>query len=892
MTFEGKSVKQGKAYPYLKALLDGLIEASPNWMKAPAKFVSSLSEQLKDKGEDENRELEQEIKGISKDELRAIIEEAGCEQKENIELIAVAVQSIPDILQVIGYRFDRVDEKHDEIIALLHKLLSQKSPPSQFPLPPSLHNQTPPEENFAGREDMLETITDWFANPKVCIGAIIGWGGVGKSAMVRRWYDNLESNKIRPDGIFWWGFYRRANLELFLNALLRYISGGQIEPDTIKNTWEKMERIKEYIHQGRYLIILDGLEEMQKSAPPDEFGRMEHREFTELLHYLTDGPEEKGLCLITTRYPLKDIDDWQNNGYEYEPLVNLSIPDSLTMLKNRGVKGSDDDLTEVIERYKGHALSLTSLAGYLNKYFNSDIKQAPDIVFVMGDKKRFKDVNKLLRKYAEKMSAAERVFLNIFSLFRQEVIKKDFAGVFHREIEDTKFNDVLVKMSDLDFRDLVSGLVEWRLISYDETKGSYTTHPLTKGYFESDFDENDKKLCHGHIYQYFSENAPDMPDTLEEMEPLFRAVYHGCAAGKYQETHNEVYFERIRRGNEYYIVHKLGALGSWLGTISCFFEKPWSKPAEVLKDSDKVVVLNNAGFALRAVGRLREAAGPMEAAVKKAVELNWWVEAATNAGNLSELYLTIGEVGRSVGFAGKSVEYADKSGDAFEKMKQRVKLGDALHQAGQVERAKELFEEAERMQKEDQPEYPFLYSLAGYKYCDLLLSLGRVDEVKERARQTLELAKQQNWLLEIAMDKLSLGRAQLKEYQELKTKNKKDTEESKKAIAEAKKWLEDAVAGLREAGTQHHLPRGLFARAQVYREMGDIEKARGDVLEARQIAERGGMGLFMVDVLLEEGRIYKAMGEKEKVRQCWEKAKGLIKKTGYYRRTSEAEELK
>jgi len=61
--------------------------------------------------------------------------------------------------------------------------------------------------------------------------------------------------------------------------------------------------------------------------------------------------------------------------------------------------------------------------------------------------------------------------------------------------------------------------------------------------------------------------------------------------------------------------------------------------------------------------------------------------------------------------------------------------------------------------------------------------------------------------------------------------------------------------------------------------------------EARQIAERGGMGLGMVDVLLEEGRIYTAMGEKEKVRECREKAKGLIKKTGYYRRTSEAEEL-
>jgi hypothetical protein len=77
---------------------------------------------------------------------------------------------------------------------------------------------------------------------------------------------------------------------------LRYVSQGRIEPETIKSIWEKTGRIKEYIHQGTYLIVLDGLEQMQKSASGDEFGKMIHRECTEMLHYLADAP--KGLCLI------------------------------------------------------------------------------------------------------------------------------------------------------------------------------------------------------------------------------------------------------------------------------------------------------------------------------------------------------------------------------------------------------------------------------------------------------------------------------------------------------------------------------------------------------------------------------------------------------------------
>ena len=102
---------KSKAYPYLKALLDASIEAAPNWAKAPAKFVSSLSEQLKDKGEEENKQLADEITNISRDELCEIIKEYGCTQQQDIEFIVEQVNSIPGILNKINLRLDTVDEK-------------------------------------------------------------------------------------------------------------------------------------------------------------------------------------------------------------------------------------------------------------------------------------------------------------------------------------------------------------------------------------------------------------------------------------------------------------------------------------------------------------------------------------------------------------------------------------------------------------------------------------------------------------------------------------------------------------------------------------------------------------------------------------------------------------
>ena len=79
--------------------------------------------------------------------------------------------------------------------------------------------------------------------------------------------------------------------------------------------------------------------------------------------------------------------------------------------------------------------------------------------------------------------------------------------------------------------------------------------------------------------------------------------------------------------------------------------------------------------------------------------------------------------------AQQSVDLGDESGDAFVRMTKRTTLADALHQVGRVAEAQTLFGEAEAMQKDLQSEYHFLYSLQGFRYCDLLLGQGKHREV-------------------------------------------------------------------------------------------------------------------------------------------------------------------
>ena len=52
----------------------------------------------------------------------------------------------------------------------------------------------------------------------------------------------------------------------------------------------------------------------------------------------------------------------------------------------------------------------------------------------------------------------------------------------------------------------------------------------------------------------------------------------------------------------------------------------------------------------------------------------------------------------------------------------RPALGNALLHAGRLKEAERRFREAEEMQRLGQPQFPFLYWLQGFQYCDLLLA--------------------------------------------------------------------------------------------------------------------------------------------------------------------------
>ena len=729
---------------------------------------------------------------------------------------------------------------------------------SEFDPPKKVDVHRLPEtgSTMFGRNERIKNLYEWWDDPNTNIVALKADGGVGKSTLVRVWTEQMAEDNYRgAKAVFAWSFYsqgtdKASSADQFINDALRFF--GVKDPEK-GSPWDRGDRLADLVQAHRTLLLLDGMEPLQSGHDFDR-GAIKDPALKVLVERLAE--RNPGLCVISTR---ENVREFRERDFEFRAAVQevdlekVSAVAGRALLRIGGVPGTDDEIEALVENFGHHALALNLLAAYLkwpDARAVSDIPELDDIPEEEG------------RHARRVMAAFETLFgegpqldlLRILGLFDGPVEQTVIRALLARPpIEG--LTDHLTRGGARAFADAQATLRRAKLLEGESVHDPprLDSHPLVREHFGEPLERERPEAWragHERLFEHYQEVAEYQPSTLEGLAPLYAAVAHGCAAGRYQEALEEV--------------------------LSSFFSTRWSKVGARLPESDQAWLFNAAGFCLRALGRLRVAAEPMEAALRVAAGREDWRNASAAAGNLAGLQLTRGEVGAAVQFGRRAVEYADRSDDGFERLSMRTAQADAEHQAGRPKAAETLFREAERLQQERQPDSPLLYSMQGFVYCDLLLAQGRPAEAQRRATQTLEWARAAGLsLLTIALDHLTLGRAAL----------------ALGDLPEAAERLDEAVNGLRASGNTDDVPRSLLARAELHRRQGHFERARRDLREVEKITRRGEMRLHLTDFHLESARLALAESDPAAAREHLAKARQLVNETGYHRRDPDLDEI-
>jgi len=833
------------------------------------------------------------------------------------------IQMLPrDGKSVAAHFKDDWDTIFTDVAKLIFEVIDNAS--YQPPAPPA-PAWPPPEKldlsrlpvtgsELFGRQKDLALLDDAWDAAAVNVLSFIAWGGVGKSTLVNKWLERLAKDNYRgARRVFAWSFYsqgtsdRATSADLFINAALAWF--GDDNP-TAGSPWDKGERLARLVRRERTLLVLDGLEPLQ-SSQAYERGKIKDPALSTLVEELAR--ENPGLCLITTRERIRELDEKAggsgiSTGSGSDRVLNADDPlatargtDSVrqinlellspeagrALLRIGGVRGTDEELERAAESFGYHALALNLLAVYLQDlpgHHISAAAQIPDL-----------DIPEAAGKHPRRMIAAfERKFgegpeievLRMLGLFDRPADGAALAAL-RKAPKIPGLTDYIGEQAEAAWLRAVQTLRKYKLLAAEShhEPDELDAHPLVREHFG-------ELLQHVHpeawtagnlrLYEHLTRTTKEFPDTIEEMTPLFAAVTHGCAAGRHQDVLYALFERRIERKEEFFSSYKLGTFGANLAAFSGFFDTTRKQPLAHLSETDQAYILGRVGYYLRALGRHTEASHPLLLSLEKLIKLKDWETAARRASNICMLYKSTGKLRLALDYAQKSVNWADRSGDLYNRMFNRTSLANILHQLGSLTEADNLFCEAEKIQRLRQPEYQFLYSVEGFRYCDLLLSQGKFQDAQIRANQAIKIARSNNLLLAIALDYLSLGRVYLLQV----------CHKEKSYLDYATLNLELAVTSLRQAGRQDYLPLGLLAHAAWARVAEQFDRATRDLAEAFTIAERGEMSLYLADCHLEAARLALARHDPAQARDAWQQAAALITQTGYHRRDGELAEIK
>ena len=171
-------------------------------------------------------------------------------------------------------------------------------PPSEpLPNPPNLaidRGEAPDVVVFYGRVAELTKLAQWVDRDRCKLVAILGMGGIGKTALVTKLAQQLQPQFTMTV----WRSLRNA--PLLTNLLPELIQIFSQHMETIDPNLEisaQISRLLDYFARSRCLLVLDNAEAIIQSQHETDRDRHEYPGYDELLRRIGDAPHQSCLLL-------------------------------------------------------------------------------------------------------------------------------------------------------------------------------------------------------------------------------------------------------------------------------------------------------------------------------------------------------------------------------------------------------------------------------------------------------------------------------------------------------------------------------------------------------------------------------------------------------------------
>ncbi|HEV7645450.1 MAG TPA: DUF4062 domain-containing protein [Pyrinomonadaceae bacterium] len=448
---------------------------------------------------------------------------------------------------------------------------------SDIPQPPEVYVTHPytllQTHSLVGRQPELNLLTKWVTQTdsevyKAHILSVVAIGGMGKSALTWKWFEDIAPKEMRTlAGRMWWSFYESdATFENFIIRALAYVSKRPIEEIQKINPQDKESQLLAILDKEPFLLVLDGLERILIAYARMDAAYLTDSDYDQATanyvakayglppgaaqsftgeHRLRKAADPRvgmflkklaklqaSRILISTRlYPfdLQRMDGLPLPGCTAVFLPGLSNDDALNLWRNFGVSGAHDQLLPIFNSFGNHALLIQALVSEIANYRSApgDFEKwrMANPHFAPARYPRLQDAMAHVLEYSlSGLGEVEQKVLQTIAGFRMPTGYDTLSAVLTGDGKPCESASELdAALAELEDR----GLVGW-----DRRANRYDLHPVVRSRVWNSINPTAKEELYERVHRNFPAVSLKNWDEVKNLKDLLPyAELYSCLVG-------------------------------------------------------------------------------------------------------------------------------------------------------------------------------------------------------------------------------------------------------------------------------------------------------------------------------------------------------------------------
>lgn len=317
--------------------------------------------------------------------------------------------------------------------------LSALEPSISSPIADQNWDQAPDLGYFFGREADLAQLENWVIQDCCRVVAILGIGGVGKTAVAAKLARSLADRSDSPfDQILWHSLLNAPTPSDLLPMILRSLAAPQqvALPNQLD---QQLALLLDHLRQKRCLLILDNLESTLEGGSQAGAYRTGYEGYEQVIRHIAHY-QHRSCLLITSRERPHGFARLEQDisGVQARQLPGLTTEAARQLLAQQGLTSTEPQSQRLIERYSGHPLALKLVAETIDDLYFGDVA-----AFLAEEVLIFADIRDVLDQHFARLSPLEREMMTWLAIEREPISVQALRENLREPIDQSAYLDAL-----------------------------------------------------------------------------------------------------------------------------------------------------------------------------------------------------------------------------------------------------------------------------------------------------------------------------------------------------------------------------------------------------------------------------------------------------------------